>query len=169
MPLIPTNSHRFQQLENRPRRDHYFPLPSTRSRFFRLCCALTLLFATVVLANAADSGETPLIPFGISDGQTLRVVALNLGTNQTVKVTVKFLDADGNLLFQSPSTAIASGKMASFDYPRPSTNGETGRIQIRPVAVTTGHFSTGCVHLTVEVFNDEDERTTVLWDGPSVF
>jgi hypothetical protein len=169
MPLIPTNSHRFQQLEIRPHRDHYSPLPSTRKRFFRLCCALTLLFATVVVAKAANSGETPLIPFGISDGQTLRVVALNLGTNQTVKVTVKFLDADGNLLFQSPSTAVASGKMASFDYPRPSTTGEMGRIQIRPVVVNTGHFSTGCIHLTVEIFNDEDSKTTVLWDGPSVF
>jgi len=127
-----------------------------------------LLCATGISAKAADPGEIPLIPFGISDGQTLRVVALNLATNRTVKLAVKFLDAGGNLAFQSPSTSIASGKMASFDYPRPSANGETGRIQIRPVAVITDHFSTGCVHMTVEVFNDEDERTTVIWDGPSI-
>ena len=123
---------------------------------------------TVVSTYAADAGEIPLIPFGISDGQTLRVVALNLATNRTVKLTVKFIDAEGNVIFQTPSTSIASGKMVNFDYPHPANNGETGRIQIRPVAVLSDHFSTGCIHVTAEVFNDEDGKTTVLWDGPSV-
>jgi hypothetical protein len=168
MPLITYNLRRFRQPEKQLRRNHYSLLPGMRRRSFCLFCGFMFLFAMGVFANAADSGETPLIPFGISDGQTLRVVAVNLGTNQTVNVAVKFLDSDGSLLFQKPSIAIPSGKMSSFDYPRPSTNGETARIQIRPVAVTSEHFSKGCIHLTVEIFNDEDGKTTVLWDGPSV-
>jgi hypothetical protein len=167
MPLISINPHRIQQSEKKAS-VRYRPLQTNGCRYRSLLCGLVILLVSGILAAAGEAGETPLIPLGISDGQTLRVVALNLGTNRTVKVTVKFLDADGNLLLQSPSTSIASGKMTSFDYPRPSTNGETGRIQIRPVVITTERLSAGCIHITMEVFNDEDGKTTLLWDGPSI-
>jgi hypothetical protein len=146
---------------------HHLFHAMARNRFLRLSSALLALFFLGAAAHAADANERPLIPLGISDSQTLRVVAFNFTPNRTAKLSVKFLDADGNLLLQIPTVSIAPGKIVTFDYPHPSSgNGDAGRIEIRPVGVLGDRMSMGCLKVTVEIFNDEDGKTTVLWDGP---
>ena len=134
----------------------------------RLSCIAILLLAMPLSASAIDPADRPLIPFGITDGQTLRVVALNVASNRTAKLSVKFLDTDGNLISQTTAISVSSGKIVTFDFPRASFNNEGGRIQLRPVAVLGDRSSMGIVHVSVEVFNEDDGKTTVLWDGPPV-
>ena len=136
------------------------------NRFLRLTAAVLLLAGMTLSARAFDPGERPLIPVGVSDGQTIRVVAWNTSTNRQVKISVKFIDAEGNLVLSLDPATIAAGKIATFDLARAAINNESGREQIRPVAILGDRASAGLIHVTIEVFNNDDGKTTVLWDGP---
>jgi len=136
------------------------------NRLLGLTAAVLLLGSMTVPARAFDPGERPLIPVGVADGQTIRVVAWNTATNRQAKITVKFVDADGNVVFTSDQAIIAAGKIADFDLQRSTINNDSGRVQIRPVAILGDRSSAGLVHVTIEVFNIDDGKTTVLWDGP---
>lgn len=119
------------------------------------------------LAEANDAPpEVQLIPVGLSDNQTLRIVALNLSKDETPTVTVKFVDNEGNTLLQGAASTIQPDQLATSDLDRSIVAG-TGRIEARAIVTITEQGPPGTLRLSLEVFNNATGQTTVLWAGPS--
>ncbi len=105
-----------------------------------------------------------MVPVGISDNQTLRIVALNLSKDETPTVTVKFVDSEGSSVLQGNAATIQSGQLSTTDLDRGAVSG-TGRVEVRAVVSVTGQDGPGDLRLSLEVFNNATGQTTVLWTG----
>src|SRR2546421_11487157 len=105
-------------------------------------------------------------PVGITFGQTARVTAANTGTTAIIISGGKFLDSDGNVLGEFRGT-VEPGKMMSFDLNADDIVRENNRIQIRVVIEgPIPHLRD--LRLSLEVFNNADEKTTVFIGDPNI-
>jgi hypothetical protein len=133
------------------------------SMLIALLLALLTLGASnaEITANAAPPSFTNK-PFGVARGQTARVSALNF-VDEYIEAGIKFLDEDGNLLAEFRGT-IEPGKTISFDLNRDDLIREGNRIEIHTVIEIPERHRRD-VGISLEVFNNEDGKTTVFTHG----
>ena len=135
----------------------------TRNHHAKLIAAVAAL--VMLGASQASAFIIQIHPVGITFGQTARVTAANTGTTAIVISGGKFLDSDGNVLAEFARQVIEPGKMMSFDLNADDIIRENNRIQIRVVIEgPVPHLRD--VRLSLEVFNNADEKTTVFLGGP---
>jgi hypothetical protein len=147
---------------------------SIRTKFFALVIAIVVAAAiwsawpaSHVLA-LQDSEDMPS-PVGIALGQTAQLTVFNSGEERGIIIIGgKFLDSDNNILseFSREPVEVAPGQMMSFDLDGDSLDhprDRFGRIQIRGVVTALGGPDTKRnIHVSLEVFNNSDGKTTVF-------
>ena len=112
--------------------------------------------------NAVQDSEEMPSPFGLAQGQSARINVFNPAA-EVMTICPCIFDADGNLLIEFKCVRIAPGRMISFDLDGDSVDrvrDRFGRIQIRAVVTTDSRGPSP--HISVEVFNNSDGKTTVF-------
>lgn len=116
--------------------------------------------------HAITDTQINTFSWGCTAGQTARINVVN-PTSEVMFVGPCNFDADGNLLIEFGPTRIAPGHTMSFDLPVESIVGPRdsfGRIQMR--AVVTVQRGGPEPHISVEVINNSDGKTTVFVGNP---
>ena len=128
---------------------------------------IAILLAFLALgATKAQANIDIYRPVGITFGQTARVTSANTGTRAIV-IDYTFLDGEGAVLAQFARQVIEPGKMMSFDLNADDIIRESNRIQIRVVIEgPVPHLRD--LRLSLEVFNNADEKTTVFIGDPGI-
>jgi hypothetical protein len=117
-----------------------------------------------------DVGNMPP-PFGLAQGQTVRLNVLNSGEARGYVINWKFLDSEGGVLARSAEQEIIpTDQFRSFDISADSletARDHFGRIQMRAVVTLLGGPDTRNLQLSFEVFDNATGQSTILYTNPS--
>jgi len=114
---------------------------------------------------AIEDPENFTAVFGIARGQTARLNVLNSGEERGYIINWKFLDAMGRVVIAGQREFIPTEQVKSFDLSTEALGlvGDTfGRTELRAVVRALGGPDTRNLHISVEVFNNSDGKTSFI-------